>query len=859
MAITVTIDSVNRTDNVYRPEGGPGAISFVMVTGSDWYADFDLYDLDSTAGAYRPSEGDDVLIQENGADRFHGRIEQITDGPVDGTGTGTKSRVRAKSMSAVVDQIVVDKDYSGVADLVIANSSVANPTSITTNQPHGLTTGDRIRIEGHEGSTPALDGDYAVTVTSHSTFTIPVNVTAGGGGGTVRRIYTREYLATDLFTSYLDDYGITLDAAMSTGVDIESPVFKDVTLREALDYIATITGDIWRITPGDEFQFFVPGEKTTFDITAANKRSVGPITWTRDFSRYVNDVRLSFGGDAVVRKVDTITGDGSTNNWPLLYQPANSPSGFPVTDGVVLEAGVHYPITPLVDILTSSVANPTVITTRHPHGLATGDTVLIQSHTGSTPTINGTRTVTVTGLRTFTIPVNVTVAGTGGSVYNNAFTWLYYPTTNRLFRVGALGLETIATFGYSAQFPQTVTASDATEISNRGRYTKKYRAPEVFDFYAATELAESLLRKGLELPKRVKLKSRHTAFPMPGDTHTVTFANRGISGAHLVTQVSAIDVSMSGKLEYDLITVEGTEPLNERTEQFRGAIGGSGGSRTGIISGRAFPAPSGLAPGPVASWAGIENKEVRLDQFVNGDNLGSAVLFGRQSDVQRWVLVADDIDLLNRFRLLAPAALSGADYHVQFFIPGTTHTPDNDVVYMTPHGGGGGDLFLGGPAAVFGDETYRITNVYATDLNTVNGIKERLRTTYLGEWIAVSFSAGNFTANGSMTWTVASGDVAVNRYMLMGKTLLWNLRLDTTTVGGTANTQLLATIPGGLSMAHVGSVKCGVAIDNGTLGIDAEVRFASSTQVAFQKASGANWTLSTDQTYIWALMTIELA
>lgn len=67
-------------------------------------------------------------------------------------------------------------------------------------------------------------------------------------------------------------------------------------------------------------------------------------------------------------------------------------------------------------VSSSSVANPTVITTAAPHGFTTGDTVLIAGHSGSTPTINGSRVVTVTGASTFTIPVNVTVGGTGGTV-----------------------------------------------------------------------------------------------------------------------------------------------------------------------------------------------------------------------------------------------------------------------------------------------------------------------------------------------------------------------------------------------------------------------------------------------------------
>ncbi len=67
----------------------------------------------------------------------------------------------------------------------IVSSSVANPTVITTDAPHNLLTGAEVEISGHSGSTPALDGNYTVTRIDDTTFTIPVNVTVGGTGGTV--------------------------------------------------------------------------------------------------------------------------------------------------------------------------------------------------------------------------------------------------------------------------------------------------------------------------------------------------------------------------------------------------------------------------------------------------------------------------------------------------------------------------------------------------------------------------------------------------------------------------------------------------------------------------------------------------
>lgn len=68
-------------------------------------------------------------------------------------------------------------------------------------------------------------------------------------------------------------------------------------------------------------------------------------------------------------------------------------------------------------ITTSSVADPTLITTSASHALSIGSVIVIASHTGSTPSLNGAWTVTaIPSATTFNIPVSVTVGGTGGTV-----------------------------------------------------------------------------------------------------------------------------------------------------------------------------------------------------------------------------------------------------------------------------------------------------------------------------------------------------------------------------------------------------------------------------------------------------------
>lgn len=103
--------------------------------------------------------------------------------------------------------------------------------------------------------------------------------------------------------------------------------------------------------------------------------------------------------DSVINTIVDKAGDGSTHAVQFI---------------ILRQSPVAY--TNLQTAITSSsAANPSVITCASNHFLSTGDTVVIAGHTGSTPDINGNRIATVTSPTTFTIPVNVTVGGTGGT------------------------------------------------------------------------------------------------------------------------------------------------------------------------------------------------------------------------------------------------------------------------------------------------------------------------------------------------------------------------------------------------------------------------------------------------------------
>jgi len=64
----------------------------------------------------------------------------------------------------------------------IVSNSADNPTVITSSSAHGLVNGDKVVIVG-SNSTPSIDGLWPITFISNTTFSVPVNVSGAGVGG----------------------------------------------------------------------------------------------------------------------------------------------------------------------------------------------------------------------------------------------------------------------------------------------------------------------------------------------------------------------------------------------------------------------------------------------------------------------------------------------------------------------------------------------------------------------------------------------------------------------------------------------------------------------------------------------------
>lgn len=127
-----------------------------------------------------------------------------------GSGSGatiTKSATISESETHwVLEASADDITFYEVQEVVqITSNSIANPTVVLTAIPHLLTTGDKVRIAGVATSSPTINGDWTVIVTDSTHFTVPVNVTVTGAGGSFTRLTpasTNDYLVAT--TTYED-------------------------------------------------------------------------------------------------------------------------------------------------------------------------------------------------------------------------------------------------------------------------------------------------------------------------------------------------------------------------------------------------------------------------------------------------------------------------------------------------------------------------------------------------------------------------------------------------------------------------------------------------------------------------------
>jgi hypothetical protein len=161
--------------------------------------------------------------------------------------------------------------------------------------------------------------------------------------------------------------------------------------------------------------------------------------------------------------------------------------------------------------------------------------------------------------------------------------------------------------------------------------------------------------------------------------------------------------------------------------------------------------------------------------------------------------------------------------------------------------------YLAGVQSFTGAKTFSAVTLFTL------GIKEYGRSTESGSWANQTYAAGDYTAS-TGTWTVEAGDVSLNRFTIVGKTVTWQINVVTTDTSATP-TALRVLIPGSLTAsAHARGGACGGTIDAGTNVQPAVWSIASGgTYVSLLPNIGSgNWATATANTTVVCTIVFEL-
>ena len=341
--------------------GGTGAEAWKLDIGSpddinDYYIDV-KWDTDLVTGYFGTSN---TSVTRNISQPEFDRQHLLTDYPY-------KDMAHLNGPNIGKASVSVDVNSISAANPTVITSAASNNT--TTN--HNLRTGDLIRVRG-SNSTPSIDGIHAITKINATTFSIPVNVTNAGTAATDIYAYTNCPSSRSLYW---------VRCYIKSGTPTTVATLKDVKTAST----ATL-------------KYFDRGKEPW----ETNRNTTPFGTVAKDLIKYC--YRYDSSASANSRFTD----------YSAEIQSSTSDTSLRITGNTLANPTVITTAGPSLTISSNTVADATVVTTSAVHGMATGDKVVI-TNSNSTPDINDTWEVTVLSTTTFSLPITVTSAGSQGT------------------------------------------------------------------------------------------------------------------------------------------------------------------------------------------------------------------------------------------------------------------------------------------------------------------------------------------------------------------------------------------------------------------------------------------------------------
>lgn len=223
----------------------------------------------------------------------------------------------------------------------------------------------------------------------------------------------------------------------------------------------------------------------------------------------------------------------------------------------------------------------------------------------------------------------------------------------------------------------------------------------------------------------------------------------------------------------------------------------------------------------------------------------------------------------NDFALTSQASLLRCNNASLLTLTGLTGGADGQRLTIVSIGAGQVDLSHQAAGSTAGNRLINFATSAVTSLAAGSGVavlvydattaRWRLVAHEQGAFITPTFAAGNFTANGAMTWTVDAGDVTTYAYMLRGRTLFVEFDIQTTTVGGTLNSLLNVAIPAGYTLAKQQFSAAVWANNNGTPTTGLIGGPAAATVLGINKSDLTNWAAATNNTRVASSICVEVS
>lgn len=296
------------------------------------------------------------------------------------------------------------RSISGSGGITLSGTTA----SVTTTAAHGYSSGDQVTIAG--ASVSAANGTFRITVTGASTFTYATSATGTVTGSSITAFRDVDYTysvdfadgktSRDRYVSYIRG------ATYVQG----SAVYQDTREDNTTQLIVVADGFVLALNLNNaSCSLLNLNDRLSVDVPVyfiqAEKYLV--IQTGKDEPRVYDGYTL--------RRASYYN---ATNSIPIGKQMAYGQGRIfvAVNNGAEITAGdlVFSGVTTEIKIVSNTAANPTIITTATDHGFSAGDLVTIADNTSITQStyVVGSANLTAT---TFSIPVNVSTAGTGGT------------------------------------------------------------------------------------------------------------------------------------------------------------------------------------------------------------------------------------------------------------------------------------------------------------------------------------------------------------------------------------------------------------------------------------------------------------